>query len=63
MSDKYAKMPADKDFNFNITYSASVLSYTDNAVSNTVLDSLKSVSRMVTFLKQTLGLLSRMRFI
>ena len=43
-------MPTDKDFHFWETYLASVLSYTDNAVLNTVLDSLKSVSRMITFL-------------
>ena len=49
-------MPTDKDFHFCEIYLASVISYTDNAVSNTVLDSLKSVSRMITFLKQTLGL-------
>ena len=53
----------DKDFYICETYSASVLSYTDNAVSNIVLDSLKSVSRMITFLKQTLGLSLRMRII
>ena len=56
-------MPDDKDFHYFETYSASLLSYTDNAVSNSVLDLLKSVSRMITYLKQTLGLSSRMIFI
>ena len=56
-------MPTNKDFHFRVTYSAPVLSYTDIAVSNTVLDSLKSVSRMIKFLKQTLRLSLRMRTI
>ena len=56
-------MPADKDFHFFETYSASLLSYTDNAVSNSVLDLLKSASGMITYLKKTLELSSRMIFI
>ena len=47
MSDKCAQMPTDNDFHYCETYSASVLSYTDNNVSNTVLDSLKSVSHIL----------------
>ena len=56
-------MPTDKDFHFCETYTASVLSYTANVLSNTALDSSKSVSRMITLLKQTLELSSGMIFI
>ena len=55
-------MQTDKDFHFSETYSASVLSFTDNAVSNIVFDFLKSVSHMITFLKHTLGLSLRIRY-
>ena len=61
MSDKYDLMPTDKDFHFCETYSAPVLSYKDYGVSNPIFDSLKSVSRMITFLKQKLSLSLRMR--
>ena len=46
-------MSADKDFHFCETYSASVLYFTDNAVLNTVLDSLKLVSVTYDYILKT----------